>query len=161
MIFPKNCYHQIVWKWINCRWMARFRILDQTWHSHGQFRIRHVIHVHWTENGPEWRRCFVGINFLRGNNGRDPFNQNSDRSNREKRTTSKGGPVFSKLFRLDRTNPLSFGPKFPEILVEWIAPNHIAGPKSPKYIFTERLAISLTYSSFGFKLGIFATYNSE
>ena len=54
--------------------------------------------------------------------GRDPFNQNSDRSDREKRTTSKGGPVFLKLFRLDRTDPLSFGPKFPEILVEWIAP---------------------------------------
>ena len=53
---------------------------------------------------------------------RDPFNQNSNRSDREKRTTSKGGPVFSKLFRLDRTDPLSFGPKFPEILVEWIAP---------------------------------------
>ena len=57
-----------------------------------------------------------------GYKGRDPFNQNSDRSDREKRTTSKGGPVFSKLFRLDRTDPLSFGPKFPEILVEWIAP---------------------------------------
>ena len=42
-----------------------------------------------------------------------------------KRTTSKGGPVFSKLFRLDRTDPLSFGPKFPEILVEWIAPKMI------------------------------------
>ena len=56
------------------------------------------------------------------NYGRDPFNQNSNRSDREKRTTSKGGPVFSKLFRLDRTDPLSFGPKFPEILVEWIAP---------------------------------------
>ena len=56
-------------------------------------------------------------------NGRDPFNQNSNRSDREKWTTSKGGPVFSKLFRLDRTDPLSFGPKFPEILVEWIAPN--------------------------------------
>ena len=53
---------------------------------------------------------------------RDPFNQDSDRSDWEKRTTSKGGPVFSKLFRLDRTDPLSFGPKFPEILVEWIAP---------------------------------------
>ena len=37
-------------------------------------------------------------------------------------STSKGGPVFSKLFRLDRTDPLSFGPKFREILVEWIAP---------------------------------------
>ena len=31
-------------------------------------------------------------------------------------------PFFSKLFWLDRTDPLSFGPKFPEILVEWIAP---------------------------------------
>ena len=56
------------------------------------------------------------------NLGRDPFNQNSNRSDREKRTTSKGGPVFPKLFRLDRTDPLSFGPKFPEILVEQIAP---------------------------------------
>ena len=52
--------------------------------------------------------------------GRDPFNQNSNRSDREKWSTSKGGPVFSK--RLDQTDPLSFGPKFPEILVEWIAP---------------------------------------
>ena len=60
--------------------------------------------------------------------GRDPFNQNSDRSDREKRTTSKGGPVFSKLFRLDRTDPLSFGPKFPEILVEWIAPKDYPPP---------------------------------
>ena len=59
--------------------------------------------------------------------GRDPFNQNSDWSDREKRTTSKGGPVFSKLFRLDRTDPLSFGPKFPEILVEWIAPKDFSG----------------------------------
>ena len=54
--------------------------------------------------------------------GRDPFNQNSNRSDRKKWSTSKGGPVFSKLFRLDRTDPLSFGPKFPDILVEWIAP---------------------------------------
>ena len=42
--------------------------------------------------------------------------------------TGKSGPpqkvdqLFSKLFRLDRTDPLSFGPKFQEILVEWIAP---------------------------------------
>ena len=28
--------------------------------------------------------------------GRDPFNQNSDRSDREKWSTSKGGPVFSR-----------------------------------------------------------------
>ena len=44
--------------------------------------------------------------------------------------TGKSGPPqkvdpFSRnfLFRLDRTDPLSFGPKFPEILVEWIAPH--------------------------------------
>ena len=30
--------------------------------------------------------------------------------------------IFSKLFRLKRADPLSFGLKFPEILVEWIAP---------------------------------------
>ena len=64
---------------------------------------------------------------LRGIYGRDSFNQNSDRSDREKRTTSKGGPVFSKLFWLDRTDPLSFGPKFPGILVEWIAPYITSG----------------------------------
>ena len=37
-------------------------------------------------------------------------------------SNSKGGPVFSKLCRLDRTDPLSLGPKFPEMLVAWIAP---------------------------------------
>ena len=59
---------------------------------------------------------------IRGYIGRNPFNQNSNWSDWEKWSISKGGPVFSKLFRLDRTDPLSFGPKFPEILVEWIAP---------------------------------------
>ena len=54
--------------------------------------------------------------------GRDPFNQNSERSDWEKWSTSKGGPVFSKLVLLDQTDPLSFGPKFPEISVEWIVP---------------------------------------
>ena len=49
--------------------------------------------------------------------GRDPFNQNSNRSDWEKRTTSKGGPIFWKRFRL------RFGSKFPDILpVERIAP---------------------------------------
>ena len=43
-------------------------------------------------------------------------------SDREKWSTSKGGPVFSKLFWLDRTDPLSLGPKFPEFLVERIPP---------------------------------------
>ena len=66
----------------------------------------------------EFCSCFAEATDI----GRDPFNQNSNRSDREKRTTSKGGPVFSKLLRLDRTDPLSFGPKFPESLVEWIAP---------------------------------------
>ena len=68
--------------------------------------------------------------------GRDPFNHNSNRTDREKRTTSKGGPVFSKLFRLDRTDPLSFGPKFPESLVEWIAP----------YVYRSDLSGSHTFS---------------
>ena len=58
--------------------------------------------------------------------GARSIQQNSNRSDREKRSTSKGGPVFSKLFRLDRTDPLSFGPKCPEILVEWIAPHSFA-----------------------------------
>ena len=35
---------------------------------------------------------------------------------------------FLKLFRLDRTDPLTFGPKFPKSLVEWIA-LHSFGPK--------------------------------
>jgi len=43
----------------------------------------------------------------------------SDRSNRKKWSISKGGPDFSKLFRLDRAYPFSFRPKFPEIFVEW------------------------------------------
>ena len=33
--------------------------------------------------------------------------------------------LFSKLFWLDQTDPLSFGPKFPEILVEWITPTNV------------------------------------
>ena len=37
----------------------------------------------------------------------------------------KVDPIFSKLFRLDQTDPLSFGLKFPEILVEWITPNNV------------------------------------
>ena len=40
--------------------------------------------------------------------GSDPFKQNSDRSDRKKLSTSKGGPIFAKLFR--------------KFLVEWIAP---------------------------------------
>ena len=45
----------------------------------------------------------------------------------KKRSTSKGGTLFSKLFRLDRFDPFSFRPKFPEILVEWIAPTDKGG----------------------------------
>jgi len=41
-----------------------------------------------------------------------------DQSNLVKWSTSKGGPIFSKLFRLDWADPFSFRPKFPEILVE-------------------------------------------
>ena len=85
--------------------------------------------------------CFVLFVIL----GRDPFNQNSNRSDREKRTTSKGGPVFWKLFRLDRTDPLSFKPKFPESLVEWIAPLVI--------FFSCRLLIHLYFRAELFKAG--------
>ena len=46
----------------------------------------------------------------------------SDQLDREMWSTSKGGPVFSKLFQLDRTDPLSFGPKFREILVDGSRP---------------------------------------
>ena len=35
--------------------------------------------------------------------GRDPFKQNSNRSDLEKWSTSQGGTVYSKLFWLDRT----------------------------------------------------------
>ena len=63
----------------------------------------------------------------------DPLNQNSDQSDQEKWSTSKSGPVFSKLFRLDWTDPLSLGLKFPEILVQWITPiiNSLPSPSPP------------------------------
>ena len=81
------------------------------------------------------------------NNGRDPFNQNSTWSDREKRTTSKGGPIFLKLFRLDRTDPLSFGPKFSEILVEWILPNVTIHKLSetPFGIFSIYVILTISY----------------
>ena len=78
-------------------------------------------------------------------NGRDSFNQNSNRSDREKWSTSKDRPVFSKLFRLDRTGPLSFGPKFREILVEWIAPN---GSVRPTRKVSKKLACVAGFFSF-------------
>ena len=37
--------------------------------------------------------------------------------------TSSGGPIFSKLFRLDWTDLFNFKPKFPDILVDWILPD--------------------------------------
>ena len=46
----------------------------------------------------------------------------SNQLDQEMWSTSKGGPVFSKLFQLDRTDPLSFGPKFREILVDGSCP---------------------------------------
>ena len=46
----------------------------------------------------------------------------SDQLDREMWSTSKGGPVFLKLFQLDRTDPSSFGPKFQEILVDGSRP---------------------------------------
>ena len=54
-------------------------------------------------------------------------------------STSKSGPVFSKLFRLDRTDPLSSGPKFPDILVEWIAPSVHTWPFNIFALFTRNI----------------------
>ena len=104
-----------------------------------KFRVKHCKTDHHHCFSFDYRFVVCGLvseepnlNFFHGrdqckpcsNIGGDPFNQNSDRSDWENWSTSKGGPIFSKLFRLDRTDPLSseFGPKFPEILVEWIAP---------------------------------------
>ena len=72
----------------------------------------------------------------------------TDRSDREKRTTSKGGQVFSKLFRFDRTDPLSSGPKFPEILVEWIAPRRSRVSPSSERI-TLKTSKGLMFINFG------------
>ena len=52
-------------------------------------------------------RMWTNLGKTRKESGRDPFNQNSNRPDREKWSTSKGGPVFSKLFLLDRSDPLS------------------------------------------------------
>ena len=45
----------------------------------------------------------------------------SDWPNREK-VHAKGESAFSKLFLLDRIDPFSFRPRFPEILVECMVP---------------------------------------
>ena len=50
-------------------------------------------------------------------------NFRSDWNDRSKRTTSGGGPLLPENFHLGRTAPFMFGPKFPEILVQWKAPN--------------------------------------
>ena len=76
------------------------------------------------ENGSEWSNGMVHFDRT------GPTEKSGPR-------TSKGGPIFSKLFRLDRTDPFSFRPKFPEILVEWIAPFVLS--KSLKKAFREKL----------------------
>ena len=63
-----------------------------------------------------WKEIFVS-NSPKGFIERDLFNQNSDWSSRK--SFEKAGPPVSKRFRLDRTDPLSFRPKFPEILDKW------------------------------------------
>jgi len=57
----------------------------------------------------------------------------SERSDRKKRSTSKGGPSFPKIFRLDRTVPFSSGPEFPDILVDWKAPHVFCAVLSTLY----------------------------
>ena len=63
------------------------------------------------------------------------WSNGTDQSNWEKWSTSKGGPIFLKLFQLNWTDPFSFRPKFPEILFEWIA------PQSPSKVFRFLLSV--------------------
>ena len=46
----------------------------------------------------------------------------SDRTDRSKRTVSRGGPKYSGRTEPKRTLPFDFSPKFPEILASWKAP---------------------------------------
>ena len=71
---------------------------------------------------PHQVREVTHLGGLISNMGRNPFTKISNRSDREKWSTSKGGPVFSKLFRLDRTDPLSFGPKFTKFWLNGLRP---------------------------------------
>ena len=64
------------------------------------------------------------------------YNQNATGRHWDFWSTSKGGPFFSKLFRLEGTDPLSFGPEFSEILVEWIAPTVTSGTAAPSAMTT-------------------------
>ena len=62
------------------------------------YKYLSLLYVFGTKRTPKgaWMPC--GWWVLNGpDQGRDPFIQNSNRSNREKWSTSKGGPVFSKL----------------------------------------------------------------
>ena len=54
--------------------------------------------------------------------GRDPFNQNSDRSDRENRTTSKRWTSFFETFPVGPNRSIEFWTKISGNLVEWIAP---------------------------------------
>ena len=56
-------------------------------------------------------------------NGRDPVNQNFRPIRPGKVVHLKRSTSFIETFPVGpNSDPLSFGPKFPEILVEWIAP---------------------------------------
>ena len=62
-------------------------------------------------------------------------NFGSDRSNQEKVSTSRSGLAFSNPFQLDRTDPFSFRPNFPEVpwLNGWCP--RLLGIRSSIYIF--------------------------
>ena len=62
---------------------------------------------------------------FRGGRGRDLFNQNSNRSDREKWSTSKGGPLFSKLFRLDEPIHWVLDRNFRTFLLNGSRPNFV------------------------------------
>ena len=117
--------------------VSRDRRSKHTWSDYEWWKVQmwvtklravHSIHSQWKSQWMlstyMWCMCNNNLDIRTAEEHlqRDPFNQNSDQSDREKSSTSNGGPVFSKLFWLDRTDPLSFGPKFLGILVKWIAP---------------------------------------
>ena len=130
-----KCIQNIILSLPFCRWIckAHFTI----WKNRSKKKT--PLHVH--------KRELLGLldALKRIQKGCDQFNQNSNPSDREKWSTSKGGPVFSKLFRLDRTDPLSFGPKFPESLVEWIAPKIT---QENAFEFIQRISLS-TFKQLG------------
>ena len=77
------------------------------WH----YNLRDVKDICALINSKQYLIILISFFAVRQDNngcGRDPFNQNSDRSDRQKWSTSKGGPVSSKRFRLRPNRSIEF-----------------------------------------------------